>query len=141
MAASKVTSSLRGLAGSLRGLAGSLRGPAGSLRGPAGGGDGRTYGRTDGRTDGTKSPVLQDIVPFGAAAQKEEKEKELDAQRQYMVIGTLALLLIFLFFAFLHFWAAVPKGTMSCRTKGDFRSFVCLFVCSYVPPPAWRLRS
>ena len=40
-----------------------------SPEGGAGGGtDGRTYGRTDGRTD---SPcVLQDFVPFGAAAQK-----------------------------------------------------------------------
>ena len=29
--------------------------------------------------------------------EKKEGKKELDAQRQYMVIGTLALLLIFLF--------------------------------------------
>ena len=37
-----------------------------------GGGDERTNERTDGRTDEQKSPcVLQDFVPFGAAAQKE----------------------------------------------------------------------
>ena len=47
------------------------------------GGDGRTYVRTDGRTDGrTDSPcVLQDFVPFRAAAQKrgvEKKEKKGD---------------------------------------------------------------
>ena len=48
-------------------------GPKGDeAEGGAGGGtDGRTYGRTDGRTD---SPcVLQDFVPFGAAAQKQKK--------------------------------------------------------------------
>ena len=41
-----------------------------------GGTDGRTYIRTDGRTDRrTDSPcVLQDFVPFGAAAQKRKKE-------------------------------------------------------------------
>ena len=28
------------------------------------------------------------------------------------------------------FWAAAPKTTKSCRTRGDFR----LYVCSLVPP-------
>ena len=27
-------------------------------------------------------------------------------------------------YTILPFWAAAPKGTMSCRTQGDFRSFV-----------------
>ena len=37
---------------------------------------------------------------------------KLDAQRQYMVIGTLALLLIFLFFViFCVSRAAAPEGT------------------------------
>ena len=49
-------------------------GPKGdkALRVGRGGTDGRTYVRTDRRTDGrTDSPcVLQDFVPFGAAAQK-----------------------------------------------------------------------
>ena len=41
------------------------------------GGDERTNGRTNGRTNERKSPcVLQDFVPFGAAAQKEEEEGE-----------------------------------------------------------------
>ena len=36
-----------------------------------GGTNGRTDGRTDGQTDERKSPcVLQDFIPFGAAAQK-----------------------------------------------------------------------
>ena len=40
------------------------------LEGPNGG------GRTNARTDERKSPcVLQDFVPFGAAAQKEKKRK------------------------------------------------------------------
>ena len=41
-----------------------------------GGTDGRMDGRTDGRTDGqTDSPcVLEDFVPFGAAAQKEKED-------------------------------------------------------------------
>ena len=30
------------------------------------------------------------------------------------------------------FWAAAPKGTMSSRTQGDFRSFVYLSVRSFV---------
>ena len=33
------------------------------------------------------------------------------------------------------FWAAAPKGTMSCRTQGDFRSSVRAFVRSFVRPP------
>merc|ERR1712208_31978 len=47
-------------------------GPKGD-KAEGGAGGGRTYGRTDVRTDGrTDSPcVLQDFVPFGAAAQKE----------------------------------------------------------------------
>ena len=41
-----------------------------------------------------------------------EFERQLDAQRQYMVIGTLALLLIFLFFViFCVSRAAAPEGT------------------------------
>ena len=45
-----------------------------------------------------------------------ESKEKLDAQRQYMVIGTLALLLIFLFviFLFVIFYvsrAAAPEGT------------------------------
>ena len=32
----------------------------------------------------------------------------------------------------LTFWAAAPKGMKSCRTQGDFRSSVCLFVHSFV---------
>ena len=31
-------------------------------------------------------------------------------------------------------WAAAPKGTMSCRTQGDFRSFVRACVRTCVPP-------
>ena len=37
--------------------------------------------------------------------------KELDAQRQYMVIGTLALLLIYFFVIFYVSRAAAPEGT------------------------------
>ena len=49
------------------------------------------------------------MVRKGGGAIKEEK---LDAQRQYMVIGTLALLLIFLFFViFCVSRAAAPEGT------------------------------
>ena len=33
------------------------------------------------------------------------------------------------------FWAAAPKGTKSCRTHGDFRSSIHLFVRSSVGPP------
>ena len=41
------------------------------LRFESQGGGGRTHGRTNERTNERKSPcVLQDIVPFGAAAQK-----------------------------------------------------------------------
>ena len=39
------------------------------------------------------------------------KQGELDAQRQYMVIGSLALLLIFLFVIFYVSRAAAPEGT------------------------------
>ena len=53
--------------------------------------DGRTDGRTDGWTDGwtnkRKSPVLQDFVPFGAAAQKEIKNKERkDRVRDHAIV-------------------------------------------------------
>ena len=34
------------------------------------------------------------------------------------------------FLASVAFWAAAPKGTMSCRTQGDFRSFVRPSVCA-----------
>ena len=42
---------------------------------------------------------------------------------------------------FYGFWAAAPKGMKSCRTQGDFCSFVCPFVCSFVrasPPGPLR---
>ena len=60
--------------------------------------DGQTYGRTD-------SPcVLQDFVPFGAAAQKgrekereKERKKEPVAQTQEMFIGSLALFCLLLY--------------------------------------------
>ena len=38
-------------------------------------------------------------------------ELELDAQRQYVVIGSLALLLIFLYVVFYVSRAATPEGT------------------------------
>ena len=45
--------------------------------------NGRTDGRTDERTDEQKSPcVLQDFVPFGAAAQKGEKRKKREKKRK-----------------------------------------------------------
>ena len=48
-----------------------LRAERADLRELGGGTDGRTNGRTDGRTNEQKSPcVLQDFVPFRAAAQK-----------------------------------------------------------------------
>ena len=52
-------------------------GPKGD-KAEGGAGGGRTYGRTDVRTDGrTDSPcVLQDFVPFGAAAQKENGSRK-----------------------------------------------------------------
>ena len=52
--------------------------------------EGPDEGGTHGRRDERKSPcVLQDFVPFGAAAQKEkEKEKEQIAQGQYVVSDT-----------------------------------------------------
>ena len=34
------------------------------------------------------------------------------------------------------FWAAAPKGAMSCRTQGDFRLFVHSSVRACVPPPS-----
>ena len=44
---------------------------------------GGTNERTDGRTDEQKSPcVLQDFVPFGAAAQKEKREKKTEKKRE-----------------------------------------------------------
>ena len=36
--------------------------------------------------------------------------------------------------------AAAPKGTKSCRTQGDFRSFVSPSVCSSIRPPLGPLR-
>ena len=53
---------------------------------PEGPDEGGTNGRTNERTDERKSPcVLQDFVPFGAAAQKKKKKKivakALDGQR------------------------------------------------------------
>ena len=61
-------SGLRGQISGLRRQILGLRGQISGLRGP--GGDERTEGRTNERT---KVPcVLQDFVPFGAAAQKAE---------------------------------------------------------------------
>ena len=42
-----------------------------------------------------------------------------------------------------NFWAAVPKGTKSCRTQGDFRSSVRSFVHPFVyqAPQASNLAS
>ena len=43
---------------------------------------------------------------------------ELDAQRQYVVIGPLALLIIIFFLGFVNFYvsrAAAPKGAMPCK--------------------------
>ena len=40
-----------------------------------------------------------------------KKKNKLDAQRQYMVIGTLALLLIFFCVIFCVSRAAAPEGT------------------------------
>ena len=40
--------------------------------------------------------------------------------------------------AFFSFWAAAPKGTMSCRTQG---TFVRPFVCSFVRPPPFQLKA
>ena len=68
---------ISGLRGQIQGLRGHisglrrqilcLRGQILGLRGP--GGNGQKNGRTDGRNDERKSPcVLQDFVPFGAAA-------------------------------------------------------------------------
>ena len=45
------------------------------------------------------------------------------------------LLSLILFHGVFGFWAAAPKGTMSCRTQGDFRSSVRPFVRSFVRPP------
>ena len=59
-------------------------GPKGDEAEGGAGGDGRTDVRTDGRTD---SPcVLQDFVPFGAAAQKEREEQV--AHERYVVSDT-----------------------------------------------------
>ena len=52
----------------------------------------------------------------------------------------------------MSFWAAVLKGTKSCRTQGDFALFACLFfvfallsvhpfICLSVPPFISLLRS
>ena len=45
---------------------------------------------------------------------------------------------IFSIFPIFPSWVAAPKGTKSCRTQGDFRSFVRLFVCLFVRPPLTR---
>ena len=36
---------------------------------------------------------------------------------------------------FYGFWAAAPKGMKSCRTQGDFCSFVCPSIRTCIPPP------
>ena len=54
-------------------------------------------------------------------------EEKPVAQRQDMVIGTLALLFCFSKLVFKVSRAADPKGTMSCRTQGEsVRPYVLL---------------
>ena len=86
--------------------------------------DGQADGWTDGRTD---SPcVLQDFVPFGAAALL-----PLNLNHTLLKQGTgTADHLPPLGCYFLLFWAAAPKGMKSCRTQGPIH----LSVRSLVPP-------
>ena len=63
--------------------------------GPDGGGDERTNGRTDGRTDERKSPcVLQDFVPFGAAAQKVKNTNQSPKGNMWSAIPVALLCMI-----------------------------------------------
>ena len=51
-----------------------------------------------------------------------------------MIIVCIFGLGFFVFLALVAFWAAALKGTKSCRTQGDFRLSIRLFVRSFVPP-------
>ena len=75
------------------------------------GGDGRTYVRTDGRTD---SPyVLQDFVPFGAAAQKAKTNEESRRKESCWIFRITILEIELLFFDKLN----IPE----CALKSHFK--------------------
>ena len=102
------------------------------------GGDVRTDVRTDGRTYGrTDSPcVLQDFVPFGAAALlplilNQTLLKQGSGTADHVTTICKLSVLFNGNFTFCHFWAAALKGMKSCRTQGES---VHLSICPSIRP-------
>ena len=74
-------------------------------------------------------PVLG-ADPIGAAADWPAREILMDRIHEIIVIDIVLRIRSY------PFWAAAPKGTKSCRTQGDFRSFVRSYVRA--SPPSLR---
>ena len=66
--------------------------------------------------------VLQDIGPLGPLPKKEEKKKNNNKSPQGKMWSAIPVALLYLIVNLSEgSRAAVPKGTKSCRTQGDFR--------------------